>query len=648
MKFLSKEKAELVSATVAVLVLLALAFGLAKDAKAATWTVCNSGCTAQTITLCLASAVTDTTAIIDLQANTTEAVSLAQSISEIKTTTGASWLNTTGAPNLSITAGATGQMRIHDITFQHTGTAGDCIVWVAIGSGATVFLDQGLVLDQNTDANGFRMVVASTAANQLRINRVTLDGHLAGATANRGVQLNGGVNNGCFITNCLFKRWGRTAITNAVDNGAGSFAVSIGNDTIYNSGTITATSAAIRMAGNFRAINNLILGGNSSQADVSYSNSAVCGMESNSLHGATTPTPCGTPAVILGVSPTNVFPDPGNDFRLLPGSQASDTGVTVTWIPTADLNGTPRPQGVAWDMGAIENIVTATFTVTPTFTQTPTSTVTPTFTSTGTSTMTPTYTATPTFTATPSSTVTPTITLTSTNTPTATSTFTPTATPSFTRTVTGTSTSTSTPTFTSTVTPTSTSTSSITQTRTITRTFSATPSKTVSATRTRTSTASPSPSVTPTFTPACRPYGNATPETYGYVAFPAITGNKYQLLTRGMVSFFAVYLTATGGSIQMGLYTSPGVPPSALAVHSTVKPAVYGWNYLTASAEVVGPGNYWLVMVASNTAVKAVQTTGSDLFIQSVPTTFGIMPQTVSGNLYYKRRKYSAYISLCN
>ena len=353
--------------------ILVAALLLSAKAQAATWTVCASGCTAQTITLCLASAITDTAAVIDLQANTTEAVSLAQSISELKTTTSAIWLATGGAPNLSITAAAIGQMVIDGgLTFRHTGTAGDCIVWVNHLATSSLKVE-GNTIDQQTDANGIVASVSGTAASQLIINRNTLDGNSAGSTNARGIRLidtSGTQANSRIITNNLFKRWGRTAIS-ATTAMSANIMVLVGNNSFYQCGSATATLGAINFSCGFSAVNNLVLGGSTSQLDISISGAGACSMETNSLHGQKTPTPCGTPAVIMGVSPTNVWVNPGTDFRLLPGSQSSNAGVTVTWIPTADLNGTPMSAG-NWSMGAIQNIVSSTNTVTPTFTTTPT------------------------------------------------------------------------------------------------------------------------------------------------------------------------------------------------------------------------------------------------------------------------------------
>ncbi len=105
--------------------------------------------------------------------------------------------------------------------------------------------------------------------------------------------------------------------------------------------------------------------------------------------------------------------------------------------PTVDYNSTPRPQGVAWDIGPQEVVgtagvtptptVTATSTPIPTRTPTPTITATPTVTATPTRSPTPTPTFTPALSPTPTLSATPTVTLTPTATPTQTAL--PTATP---------------------------------------------------------------------------------------------------------------------------------------------------------------------------------------------------------------------------
>lgn len=95
------------------------------------------------------------------------------------------------------------------------------------------------------------------------------------------------------------------------------------------------------------------------------------------------------------------------DLHLQPGSLAIDTGITLPLIEN-DFDGTSRPQGNYYDMGAYENIVIVTPTPIPTLTFTPTltSTATATATFTSTPTKTPTKTATPTYTFTNTATLT--------------------------------------------------------------------------------------------------------------------------------------------------------------------------------------------------------------------------------------------------
>ena len=63
-------------------------------------------------------------------------------------------------------------------------------------------------------------------------------------------------------------------------------------------------------------------------------------------------------------TPTDLFAN-SNDFHLLPQSPAIDAGLTLPGVKF-DLDGTPRPQGAAYDIGAFETIA-----VTPEQTQSP-------------------------------------------------------------------------------------------------------------------------------------------------------------------------------------------------------------------------------------------------------------------------------------
>ena len=49
-----------------------------------------------------------------------------------------------------------------------------------------------------------------------------------------------------------------------------------------------------------------------------------------------------------------LFVRAGSDFHLQSGSPAIDAGTTISGIPAQDIEGTTRPQGPAWDIGAYE------------------------------------------------------------------------------------------------------------------------------------------------------------------------------------------------------------------------------------------------------------------------------------------------------
>jgi hypothetical protein len=50
-----------------------------------------------------------------------------------------------------------------------------------------------------------------------------------------------------------------------------------------------------------------------------------------------------------------LFVDPtSTNYQLQSGSPAIDAGAILTQVPAYDMNGTPRPQGAGWDIGAYE------------------------------------------------------------------------------------------------------------------------------------------------------------------------------------------------------------------------------------------------------------------------------------------------------
>jgi hypothetical protein len=140
-------------------------------------------------------------------------------------------------------------------------------------------------------------------------------------------------------------------ITNAGPAGSGN--VKLYNNTLFDCGTrgTSAAGAIARAAGSVGIVmvdNILVAPSMGSYFSAGSDLSMVSG--SNNLFFGAGPAPAGPTA---SVSADPLFLSPATfDFHLQPGSPAIDQG-----IPTAaatDLDGNPRPQGKAFDIGAYE------------------------------------------------------------------------------------------------------------------------------------------------------------------------------------------------------------------------------------------------------------------------------------------------------
>ncbi|HLK35827.1 MAG TPA: choice-of-anchor Q domain-containing protein [Polyangiaceae bacterium] len=139
-------------------------------------------------------------------------------------------------------------------------------------------------------------------------------------------------------------------ITNAGSPGSGN--VHLYNNTLYDCGSrgTSAAGAIARAAGpvGIQADDNLVLAV-SGESFFSGDGSAVTG-KSNLFFGSSDALPAALTGTIP-ISPMLVSPATF-DFHLQPGSPAIDHGIAT---PAAtDYDGTPRPQGAAFDVGAYE------------------------------------------------------------------------------------------------------------------------------------------------------------------------------------------------------------------------------------------------------------------------------------------------------
>jgi hypothetical protein len=114
-------------------------------------------------------------------------------------------------------------------------------------------------------------------------------------------------------------------------------AVAIQNNIFYNPGTIAIHQ--YQWSPTSCTVTNNIVYGTGTLSDASL---AACTQSANQM------------------STDPMFVDPVNhDYHLQSGSPAIDTGVTLSAVPE-DIDGTSRPQGVAYDIGASEYISTST------------------------------------------------------------------------------------------------------------------------------------------------------------------------------------------------------------------------------------------------------------------------------------------------
>lgn len=127
-----------------------------------------------------------------------------------------------------------------------------------------------------------------------------------------------------------------------------------------------------------------------------------------------------------------------------------------------------------------------------------------------------------------------------------------------------------------------------------------------------------------------------------------LIGNQVTIPAFSSRITFSVFVTNVldGVQIQAALYN--GDPqPSSLILSSAITTAAEGWNSLTASAQTVNPGTYWLLFQVSDDKARVPLLAGYRAFLQSPTSPFGHMPSKIFGTVFPSRAKYSAYITVC-
>ncbi len=140
---------------------------------------------------------------------------------------------------------------------------------------------------------------------------------------------------------------------NSAPKGGGIYLRNSNNLTLVNS-TVTRNSAplgggiAMGSSTTYYRVSNSIIYGNSTPSVFNAKYPAYSYVTYTDIEGGA------SGAGNIDADP--LFVDPGaGDFQLSEGSPCIDAGTaTGYYVPTDDINGTPRPQGAAYDMGAYE------------------------------------------------------------------------------------------------------------------------------------------------------------------------------------------------------------------------------------------------------------------------------------------------------
>jgi hypothetical protein len=152
----------------------------------------------------------------------------------------------------------------------------------------------------------------------------------------------------------------RNNVISNIISGAGIKVYRGSNHKIYNNTIYNAADEGIQVVtGSTSVINNILVANNGGGAQTSFSGTVTStnNAHSNSFGGSCT-------NCVSGLSASTFTNATANNFHLVASSAAIDGGTALTTFST-DKDGTVRPQGTAWDMGAFEYVTTGSDTTPP-------------------------------------------------------------------------------------------------------------------------------------------------------------------------------------------------------------------------------------------------------------------------------------------
>ncbi len=210
---------------------------------------------------------------------------------------------------------------------------------VNVGPSAPV-IDRCVITDNTTLGNGGGIGAWYVNTVTVKSSRIALNGAFGATGLGGGVYAN---SNQIALTGCLVDH-------NSAYSGGGLSLWPTSVATVLNC-TIVMNSAGsgsgIQAGSGSTSVTNSIVWGNSGSGISLYANATLLATFSD--------------LPFFGSNPSNTFADPrfvdptGDDFHLASNSPCVNTGTTgVVGLPTTDLDGTPRIQGLSIDMGADE------------------------------------------------------------------------------------------------------------------------------------------------------------------------------------------------------------------------------------------------------------------------------------------------------
>ena len=224
------------------------------------------------------------------------------------------------------------------------------------GGGINVLSSTATIAGNRIESNwtnpaffGYGGGIDLAGASNVTVTRNVISGNVAMGVGTDRDAMGGGVLN--FLNSKPVTLSNNLIVNNIARaaEGGGVYIVSEGssvlvNNTIANNGD-SGVGAALQITAALTLTNNLIVSHTTGITAYDSASAAIITADHNLFHNTADP--------ITGANAILADPKLSPDYRLYDDSPAVNAGLPIPWL-TVDLAGAPRPQGVAWDIGAYE------------------------------------------------------------------------------------------------------------------------------------------------------------------------------------------------------------------------------------------------------------------------------------------------------